>query len=89
MKDKRYLEWGISLWIGIGLMSIINVWKITQNQHAISYSWIMFGISIIAIIICLILIKTSNIKSLLRIERGVQLFTTINLLQHVLVRDFQ
>jgi tellurite resistance protein TehA-like permease len=57
MKDKRYFEWAISFWMGIGLMSIINVWKITQNQHAISYSWIMFGISIVAIIICLILIK--------------------------------
>jgi len=57
MKDKRYLEWGISFWMGIGLMSIINVWKIIQNQHALSYSWIMFGISIIAIIICVILIK--------------------------------
>jgi tellurite resistance protein TehA-like permease len=57
MKDKRYLEWAISFWLGIGLMSIINVWKIVENQHALSYSWIMFGISIIAIIICMILIK--------------------------------
>ena len=56
-KNKRQLEWAIGFWIGIGLMSIINVWKIIQNQHAISYSWIMFGISIIAIIICVILIK--------------------------------
>lgn len=56
-QNKRYLEWAISFWIGIGLMSIINVWKIIQNQHALSYSWIMFGISIIAIIICAILIK--------------------------------
>jgi len=56
-KNKRQLEWGISFWIGIGLMSIINVWKIIQNQHAITYSWIMFGISIIFIIICAILIK--------------------------------
>ncbi len=37
-------------------MSIINVWKIIQNQHAISYSWIMFGFSIIFIIICVILL---------------------------------
>jgi len=56
-KSKRTLEWAISFWIGIGLMSIINVWKIIQNQHALSYSWIMFGISIIWIIICVILIK--------------------------------
>jgi len=56
-KNKRQLEWAISFWIGVGLMSIINVWKIIQNQHALSYSWIMFGISIIAIVICVILIK--------------------------------
>jgi len=57
MKDKRYFGWAISFWLGIGLMSIINVWKITQNQNALSYSWIMFSISIIAIVICLILIQ--------------------------------
>ena len=56
-QNKDYLEWAISFWIGVGLMSIINVWKITQNQSAISYSWIMFGVSIIFIIICAVLIK--------------------------------
>lgn len=56
MKLKN-LEWAISFWIGVGLMSLINVWKIIQNQNALSYSWIMFGISVIAIIICAILIK--------------------------------
>jgi len=56
-KSKRQLEWVISFWLGIGLMSIINVWKITQNQHAISYSWIMFWTSIVATVICVILIK--------------------------------
>ena len=56
-KTKENLEWAIGFWMGIGLMSIINVWKITQNQHALSYSWIMFGISIIAIVICVIFIK--------------------------------
>jgi hypothetical protein len=57
MKSKRQLEWAVSFWIGIGLMSIINVWKINQNQHALLYSWIMFGVSVIFITICLILIK--------------------------------
>jgi uncharacterized membrane protein len=61
-KSKRVLEWAIGLWIGIGLMSIINVWKITQNQNALSYSWIMFGISIIFVIMCMILIKIKNKK---------------------------
>jgi hypothetical protein len=55
MKEK--FKYGISFWIGVGLMSLINVWKIIQNQNALSYSWIMFGISLIAIIICAILIK--------------------------------
>ena len=55
MKEKY--RYGIGFWIGMGLMSIINVWKITQNQNALSYSWIMFGISIIFIIIGAILIK--------------------------------
>jgi len=57
MITKRKLELGLSFWLGIGLMSIINVWKITENQHAITYSWIMSGVSVIAIIICVILIK--------------------------------
>jgi len=55
-KHKKY-EWGISFWAGVGLMSIINVWKITDGQHALSYSWIMFCISIIFIIACVILMK--------------------------------
>jgi hypothetical protein len=55
MKEK--FKYGISFWIGVCLMSLIYVWKIIQNQNALSYSWIMFGISVIAIIICAILIK--------------------------------
>jgi hypothetical protein len=53
----KHLEWAISFWIGVGLMSIINVWKIQNGYNALSYSWIMFGFSVIAIIICAILIK--------------------------------
>jgi hypothetical protein len=56
-KTKRQLELATSFWIGIGLMSIINVWKIIENKHAVTYSWIMFGISIMFIITCAILIK--------------------------------
>jgi len=55
-KNKRY-EWGLSFWIGVGLMSIINVWKITESEHALTYSWIMFGVSVVAIVICVILLK--------------------------------
>lgn len=55
-KSKRILEFAMAFWIGIGLMSIINVWKIIQNRNALSYSWIMFVVSIVFIIICMILI---------------------------------
>ncbi len=50
-KSKRQLEWAICFWIGVGLMSIINVAKIVYDQNAVSYSWIMFGFSIIFIIV--------------------------------------
>ena len=54
------MEWAIAFWLGIGLMSIINVWKINQHQHAITYSWIMFCTAIVTITICVILIKIKN-----------------------------
>ena len=57
VKEKRYFEWAISFWIGVGLMSIITVWKIIQGRNPILYSWIMFGVSIVFIITCVILIK--------------------------------
>jgi hypothetical protein len=56
-KNKRILELAISFWIGIGLMSIINIWRVFQNHNATLYSWIMFAISIIFIIICAFLIN--------------------------------
>ena len=61
-KKMRFLEWGISFWVGAGLMSIINVWKITQNQQAVLYSWIMFFISIIFIVIGTIYLIVKNKK---------------------------
>ena len=42
--QTKYLLMTLSFWVGVGLMSIINVWKISQNQHAISYLKIMFGV---------------------------------------------
>ena len=65
-KNKRFLEWAISFWVGAGLMSIINVWKITQNSQAIRYSWIMFFISVIFIVICTIYLLVINKKSRIR-----------------------
>jgi len=60
-KSKRVIELAMAFWIGIGLMSIIDVWKIISGRNPILYSWIMFGVSIIFIIICLIyLILKSN-----------------------------
>jgi len=59
-KQKRYLEWAIAFWLGIGLMSIINIWKINTNQNAITYNWIMFWVSIVFIIISIILLITNK-----------------------------
>jgi len=65
-KKMRILEWAISFWSGAGLMSIINVWKITQNNQAIRYSWIMFFVSIIFIVISTIYLLVINKKSRIR-----------------------
>jgi hypothetical protein len=55
--EKRYAEWAVSFWIGMGLMSLINVWKLGQGRNPLLYSWIMFGVSVIMIIAGLIFIK--------------------------------
>jgi hypothetical protein len=55
-KNKNYIEWAMAFWLGVGLMSIINVWKITSNQNAVNYSWIMFWISVVFLIISAILL---------------------------------
>ena len=51
---KRILEWAIGFWAGIGLMSIINVWKLTRGNDAIRYSRIMSGVSLLFVFVCLI-----------------------------------
>ena len=58
-EQKRYIGLiiGISFWAGFGLSSIINIYKTVYTKHTLSYDWIMFAISIIFIIICLIIIK--------------------------------
>jgi hypothetical protein len=65
-KKMRFLQWGLSFWIGVGLMSIINIWKIAQNLDPILYSWIMFFISTVFIIICTIYLIVINKKSRIR-----------------------
>jgi hypothetical protein len=62
-KNQRQVEWAISFWIGVGLMSIINVWKITQSHQAILYSWIMFFVSVMFIVVCVIYLLVINKKS--------------------------
>ena len=62
-KRKKTLELAMSFWAGIGLMSIINVWKISQSMHAITYSWIMFGFAVLFVIICFIYLIIINQQS--------------------------
>jgi phosphate starvation-inducible membrane PsiE len=55
-KSRRYAELAIGFWLGIGLMSIINIWKIKGNRHAVAYDWIMFGVSVVILIIAIALL---------------------------------
>ncbi len=59
-KSNFTIKLAIAFWAGIGLMSIINVWKITYTKSAVPYSWIMFFISIIFILISLVLMKNKR-----------------------------
>jgi ABC-type multidrug transport system permease subunit len=55
-EQKRYI-WliiGMSFWAGFGLSSIINIIKNVYTHQALRYDWIMFAVSIIFVIICLI-----------------------------------
>jgi len=47
---------GIAFWGGIGLMSLINALQLT-NGSPIRYGWVMFGISLIFMLVGFILIK--------------------------------
>ena len=60
-KEKKRDIWlliGMSFFLGIGLMSIVNIIKTIFNQHPLVYDWIMLAVSIIIIIVCLILYLT-------------------------------
>jgi divalent metal cation (Fe/Co/Zn/Cd) transporter len=57
-KRDIWLLIGISFFAGIGFMSIVNIIKIVYNHHALVYDWIMFAVSIIIIVVCLILYLT-------------------------------
>lgn len=57
-KRDFWLIIGMSFFAGIGFMSIVNIIKTALNQHPLLYDWIMFAVSIIIIIVCLILYLT-------------------------------
>ena len=57
MLKQNQIDWAIGLWTGIALMSLINIWKIVENQNAVSYDWIMFGFSVIFLTISVYLLK--------------------------------
>jgi hypothetical protein len=55
-KSSNVLKLAIAFWTGIGLMSIINVWKITYTKQVLLYDWIMFGVSLIFIAMCFVIL---------------------------------
>jgi hypothetical protein len=61
-EQKRYIGLiiGMSFWAGFGLSSIINIIKTVYTRNVLLYDWIMFAISIIFIIICLIYLIKKN-----------------------------
>lgn len=61
-KRRRTIELAMSFWAGIGLMNIINAWKITQGMHPLTYSWLMFGLAVFFVVLCLILVSLDKRK---------------------------
>lgn len=59
-KSLRVLELAIAFWIGVGLISIIDVWKISLGLDPILYNWIMFGVSLVFIIVCFVLLTAKK-----------------------------
>ena len=56
--DKHFI--GIGFWIGGGVFSIINIFKILTHANILSYDYIMTFVAIIFIILCLILMEKMN-----------------------------
>lgn len=55
-KQDNYLI-GIGFWIGAGVFSIINIIKIFTHVNPLNYDYIMTGVAVIFILICLILLR--------------------------------
>ena len=58
-KSEKYLA-GIGFWIGSGVFSIINIFKILTHANILNYDYIMTGIALIFILLSLILQKKTN-----------------------------
>jgi hypothetical protein len=64
-KQDKYLT-GIGFWIGGWVFSIINIFKIHTNANILLYDYIMTGIAVLFILLCVILLKikkTGDTKS--------------------------
>ena len=48
---------GVGFWIGVGVMALLNLYKIYFHQNQYNYDWIMLGVSIIIIIVALVFRK--------------------------------
>lgn len=55
-KPDKYLT-GIGFWIGGGVFSIINIIKILTYVNPLHYDYIMTGVAVIFILLCLILLR--------------------------------
>lgn len=62
MKKQRYIEWGFSFWLGVGVISAIDIIKITYTNNVLPYNWWMLGFSVAFLIICAILLVIKKKK---------------------------
>ena len=56
--DKHVI--GIGFWIGGGVFSMINIFKILTHANSLPYDYIMTGIAVIFILLSLILFRKKN-----------------------------
>ncbi|HTY15394.1 MAG TPA: hypothetical protein VMC42_06775 [Methanoregulaceae archaeon] len=48
---------GVGFWIGVGVMALLNLYKIYFRQNQYNYDWIMFGVSVVIVIVALVFRK--------------------------------
>jgi hypothetical protein len=60
-KQDKYII-GIGFWIGGEVFSIINIIKILTTVNPLHYDFIMTGVAVIFIILCLILLRKKKIQ---------------------------